>query len=156
MNPLDNIHDQRDMPKRYNPEKHLDSKLRTRLTLYYFITLALIVIVILHILIDHVQTYWPLLGLGIGAALGAGISRMFHITWDKGAKQAISQMDAFGVLILISYIVFEFYRDEIIERFIQGPAVVATSFAVIAGVMLGRLIGMRGKIREVVTENLKK
>jgi hypothetical protein len=154
MNPIDDIHDQRNMPKRYNPQKHLDPKLRRRLTLYYFIALVLVVIAIFHIIRDHVSTLYPLLSLAIGIGLGALASRMFHITWDHGARQAISRFDTYGIVILVFYIAFEAFRNDIIGYFIHGPSVVATSFALFAGTMIGRLIGMRGRIREVVAENL--
>lgn len=154
MPPFDNIHEQRDMPKRYNPNKHLDSRLRTRLTLYFIIAVVLVCISIYYIIADRVATLYPLLALAIGMGLGALASRMFHITWDHGARQAISRFDAYGIAILALYIVFEIYRKQIVGYFIHGPALVATSFALFAGIMIGRLIGIRGRIREVVEENL--
>ncbi len=152
MNP--DIHDQRNMPKRYDPQKHLDPKLRRRLSLYFFIAIILVGIAIYHIIADQVSTLYPIIALALGMGLGALISRMFHITWDHGARQAISRFDTYGVLILIAYIFFAIYRRQLIEQFIHGPSVVAATFALFAGTMIGRLIGMRGRIREVVEENL--
>jgi len=127
-----------------------------RLSIYFIIGASLVFIVIYHILVDHVRSFFPLLALGLGFVLGLLIARMFQISWDHGAKKAISHMDEFGIIILVLYVVFEIYRDEIIEHFVHGPAVVATSFALLAGVMIGRLVGIRGRIKEVVHENLKR
>jgi len=156
MNPITDMHEQRDMPRRYSPIKHLDKKLRYRLTVYFIISFALVGIVIYHIIVDQVSTFFPLLGLAIGVGIGVVMSRMFHITWDHGAKKAISHMDEFGILILVVYIVFAFYRDDIIGRLVHGPAFVATSFAVLTGLMIGRLIGIRDRIKVVVTENMRR
>jgi hypothetical protein len=152
MNP--DIHEQRDMPKRYDPQKHLDPRLRHRLTLYFFIALVLVGIAIYHIIVDEVSTLYPVIALALGMGLGALVSRMFHISWDRGAKQAISQFDAYGIAILVAYIFFAFFRKHLVEQFIHGPSVVAATFALFAGTMIGRLLGMRGRIKEVIHENL--
>lgn len=154
MNPITDMHDQRNMPDDYDPKKHLDPKLRRRLTIYFIIAFILVGISIYYIIVDEVSTLYPLLGLILGIGLGALMARMFHITWDHGAKTAISRFDLYGIIILVAYIFLEIFRKQIVEYFIHGPSVVATSFALFAGTMIGRLIGMRGRIKEVMHENL--
>lgn len=154
MNPLDNIHEQRNMPRRYDPAKHLDSRLRLRLTLYFIIAVVVLGIAIYHIIVDEVSTLYPLVFFGLGVGLGALVARMFRVSWDRGAKQAILHFDIYGALILALYILFALYRARLVEYFVHGPSLVATTLAFFAGTMIGRLIGIRGRIKEVMHENL--
>ncbi len=87
----------------------------------------------------------PLVGLFVGTIA----SRILTITWDKGAKKVISRMDIVGATMLIVYTVFELYRSEIVAYFVSEHDIVSVSFALLAGIMYGRLLGIKGKIGEI-------
>ncbi len=132
----------------------VQTKLKIRLIIYFLLAVAIIGIVIFHIISDNVSFVYPLIALVVGTGLGTFVSRIFKITWDHGAGQVISEFDIIGVLILIGYVFFELYREEIVEYFIHGPQVIATSFALLAGIMIGRILGIRTKIVNLLNENL--
>jgi Kef-type K+ transport system membrane component KefB len=77
---------------------------------------------------------------------------MYKISWDSTAEQVISKFDFFGIVILFLYIGFEIFRERIVEQFVHGPSVVAVSFAVLAGIMYGRVMGISGKINKIFKE----
>ena len=135
-----------------NHSHHLDKRLRFRLRLYFLITLILLGILIYDMARGALRFNYAFLGLLAGAGVGIISSRMFHTSWDKDAKKVISRLDTFGLGILILYIVFEVLQDKIVTLFTHDVQVATTGFAVLAGSMLGRFIGSRGKIIEILKE----
>lgn len=90
--------------------------------------------------------------MGIGVMFGVISSRMFRTSWDDQANQVISRMDKFGIAILIAYIVVEFNRTAIVRYVTHNVQVAPISFSILAGIMIGRFIGTRGRIINVLKE----
>lgn len=130
----------------------LDKRIKLQLILYFVIFLGFIGVVIYHIARHDVGFLLPIIGLALGIGIGIFATRVFHISWDHGAQKVIARLDTVGIIIFILCIVLEFFQEKYLAYFIQGPLVLAISFAVFAGVMLGRLIGIRRKVREVLKE----
>jgi len=94
-----------------------------------------------------------IIALLTGIILGILTSRMYHISWDKNAKKVISRLDIYGVIILILYIVLEIFRDRIVGFVTNDFEVGTIGFALLAGIMFGRVLGTRGKIIKVLHEH---
>lgn len=77
---------------------------------------------------------------------------MFHTSWNDDAKKIVSRLDMFGGGILILYILFEILREQIVGYFTHDVQVGTVGFAVLAGIMFGRVLGTRGKIIEILKE----
>jgi hypothetical protein len=129
--------------------KFIHKRIITRLWLYFGISAVLLGVVIYNILKNHIGLGLPLVGLVAGVTMGIVFSRINKLSWDQGAAQVISRMDTFGIVLLVVYIVFEVFREHLVGYFVHGPSLFAVSFAVLAGVMYGRVLGMRGRIRQI-------
>lgn len=143
------------MPKinlRHAHAKHVDKKLRFRLRIYILISLILIGIFVHNIWQGTLRWDLGLLGLGAGITIGIVTSRMFHVSWNHDAKKVVSQMDIFGIFILIMYIAFEISRDRAVDYVTHGFQVGTIGFAILAGIMFGRVIGTSGQILKVMRE----
>ncbi len=132
--------------------KHIDKRLRFRIRIYLLISLILLGVLLFNVIRGALRIDYGLLGLMGGTGVGIIASRMFHTSWDSNAKKVISRIDTFGVGILLLYIVFEILREDIVKIFTGDVQVATTGFAVLAGLMLGQVIGMRGKIIEILKE----
>ncbi|HVS79993.1 MAG TPA: hypothetical protein VHF05_03350 [Candidatus Paceibacterota bacterium] len=132
--------------------RHVHTRLKLRLVFYFLISIVLVMLVALHIIVDQVNFLFPAIAIVIGLGVGIILSRTSHITWDHGAQKVISRFDILGGIILALYGVFEIFKEEIVEEFVHGPAVVATSLALLTGIMIGRVIGIGGKIVRVLDE----
>lgn len=77
---------------------------------------------------------------------------MFHTSWDKDAKKVVSRLDIFGGVVLGLYILFELFRERIVGYFTHDIQVSTAGFAVLAGIMIGRILGTRGKIIQILKE----
>lgn len=132
--------------------KHIDRRLRMRLRIYFAISAILILLLIYNVYRGSLRLDFGLVGLMIGLGLGIITSRMYHISWDKDAKKVISRLDAYGIVILILYILLEVFRGKVVGFFTHNFEVETVGFAVLAGIMFGRVIGTRGKIIRILTE----
>lgn len=131
---------------------HIDKRLQMRLRIYFIIAAVLLCIVIYNIGKGDINFFAAVGALVTGAFIGIITSRMFHLSWDKDARKVVSRLDMFGGVVLVLYILFEVFRDRIVGLLIHGPEVAAASFTVLAGVMIGRVLGTRGRIRTILKE----
>jgi len=91
-------------------------------------------------------------GILVGLFVGIFSSRMQHLSWDYDAKKIVSRLDIVGIIILICYMAFTIVKSKLIGIFVQGPVVGAVGFSITAGVMVGRVIGTRNAIMEILKE----
>ena len=127
----------------------VDGRIKIRLWIYFFVALAVSGTIIYHLISGQGYVIPTCLTFLVGAGLGNIVSRIYKISWDHGAKKVISRLDDLGIVILILYIVFEISRETIVGFFVQGPAVVGLGLALFDGLMVGRVLGIRGKIKEI-------
>ncbi len=141
------------MPKDLRPHvKHIDKKLRLRLRIYFFISAVLLIILISNVIRGELRLDLGIIALLIGILIGMVTSRMYHISWDKNAKKVISRLDIYGIIILILYVFLEIFRERIVGFVTHDFEVGTIGFAILAGIMFGRVLGTRGKIIKVLND----
>lgn len=127
-------------------------RLRLRLGFYFVISILILGVSIFHVARDNANILFSVLGLLVGGMIGIVVSRIYKISWDENTTQVIARFDAIGIFILAAYIAFELLRDKIVGIFVSDSSVIAVSFAVLAGMLFGRVVGIRGKILEIFKE----
>lgn len=137
-----------------NIRKYAHWKLQLRLIFYVLIAASILGIGIYHIIFGKIPIMFPTIGLVIGMIIGILASRMFHLTWDHRAQMVISRIDTIGIIILIVYVALEVNRNTLVRYFVQDSSAISVSFALLAGIMVGRIIGIRRKVKMVLEENL--
>jgi len=143
------------MPKRKPLRKHahhVDKKLKLRLRLYALIALVMLGIVLYEMFIKILPLLFAVVGIFVGLFIGIISARMRHLSWDHDAKQIVSRLDVVGVIILVLYMAFVIVRSRLIGYFVVAPMVGAVGFSITAGVMIGRVIGTRNAIIEILRE----
>jgi hypothetical protein len=135
-----------------NHTHHLDRKLRIRLQIYFLISLVFLGIFIYNIARGALRIDFGLIAMAAGVVIGAFTSRMFHTRWDKDAAKVVSRIDMYGIVILALYIAFEIFRGKIIGYVTHDFEVGTIGFALLAGIMFGRVLGTRGRIIEILKE----
>jgi hypothetical protein len=131
---------------------HVDKKLQTRLRLYFLIASVLFIVFLYNIIRGALRWDLGIISLLIGIFIGIISSRMYHISWDKNAKKVIGRLDIYGIIILILYVVLEIFRDKLVTFVTHDFEVGTIGFAILAGIMFGRVLGTRGKIIQVLKE----
>lgn len=135
-----------------NHAHHIDNRLRFRFRLYFLIATILIGILVYNIIRGTLRPDFGFIGLAMGMVIGIIASRMYHISWSHDAKKIVSKLDIYGIGILVFYIAFEIFREKIVGYFTHDFQVGTVGFAVLAGIMFGRVLGTRGKIIEILKE----
>ncbi len=91
-------------------------------------------------------------GLLIGIGLGFLAGRMIKVKWHEKRNKVISEMDRIGMIILIIYIIFEYNRNAIFGRWLEGATLTAFGFSILTGMMLGRFLNTKMDIEDVLKE----
>lgn len=136
--------------KRQVVREHIDRKLLIRLRIYSLIFLAMLGVVVWDVARTNIGILLALLGLIVGMLLGSLASRMYRLSWDETSSKVIARIDWLGFVILVLYIAFAVFRNRLFGYWLQGAALGAFSFSVIAGLMLGRVAGTVRGIRRVL------
>ena len=133
-------------------QQYLDKRALFRLRLLFGIFILMFLILI-HDLFDHkIGLLLASSGLLIGIGLGFLAGRMIKVKWHEKRNKVISEMDRLGVIILILYILFEYYRNVIFGRWLGGVTLTAFGFSILTGMMLGRFLNTKMDIEDVLKE----
>lgn len=139
--------------KREHVRKHIDKKLTRRLKMYAIISLIIIGIELYYIITGGIERYIAIGLFMISILLGIIFSRMFSIFRDDNVQQVVSRIDTIGWFILGFYILFSIARQYILNSFaIESGLIFGATFSIVAGLMLGRVLGMKKKIVKVLKE----
>lgn len=131
---------------------HLHRNLRIRLGIYLAVSFVVAGFVIYNAVTTGHFGIFAIVGVGLGLLVGYFASRIHKIRWDDTAEKAIAKVDAFGGVILVLYILFEVFRSKIVGNFVEEANVTVTSFSILAGIMYGRVLGIRGNVVKVLKE----
>ena len=133
----------------------IEKQLIARIAIYFLMSLTVLGISIYHIVTDHARIIFVVIGLLVGYGIGTVVARSRQIYWSKNAAKVFSRFDAVGAIILVVYLSFEYFRSRIVADFVATQSVIAVSFAILSGIMFGRVLGMNRKIMQIFEENEK-
>ncbi len=131
---------------------HLHRFLRLRLGIYLAVALSVGGFVVYNSFRNSIPGMFAAIGVGIGLCIGYIASRIHKISWNEQASKVIARMDIFGAVVLVLYVLFEVFRARIVGRFVADADVTVTSFSILAGIMYGRVLGIRGNVVRVLKE----
>jgi len=134
--------------------KYAHPRLQIRFLIYILISLGMLSVAVYDVLDENAGIISSLIAIVVGIVVGIIVTRIFKITWDEKAQKVISQLDEYGAIILAVYIGLEIYRERLVEYFIHDATAVSISFAVLTGIMIGRVLGIRRRFRKVLDTNL--
>ncbi len=136
-------------------KKQTHPKLQVVLWVYFLIAIIFLGLAIWHVFWDDVRG-WLIFGpLALGLIIGAIISRIAKISWDLQTRQVISKIDILGLGVLLAYLIFCWWRQRLIAQFVHGPEITTVTFSLLSGIMYGRMLGVRGKIKKVIRKKEK-
>jgi len=101
---------------------------------------------------EQVPVKYPVLVFIIGVFLGALLSRIQNVTWDKHGEQIVKEFDIISGILLFFLILSILFKKEILHEFIHLQQLSAIIFALNSGIMLGRILRIRHKIKKILLE----
>jgi hypothetical protein len=88
--------------------------------------------------------------LAAGVGLGYVFSHTHRFHWDKDRGEVVARLDLYGLVLLALYFSLELNRTALTSLFVHGNEVATAAYAVLAGVMAGRGIGMSRRIVRIL------
>lgn len=126
--------------------EHVSRRLQYRIVVFLVIGIFLLGLFLYDLLLGEVS--WPI-GIGaliVGCIIGYMYGRLTRIIWHESREQIVMQVDIVYFILIGGYIALSIARETLLKDFLSGAALLAVSYAVAAGILLGRFLGVHGKI----------
>lgn len=130
-------------------------KINIKLWVYFVVFVVTLALSIFHYKNGQFSIYVPVGGFFVGILIGHIVNRTKKISWDDENDVILMETDKIGVIILLAYILFTFFKGRIIEDITHFHHVSSISLAVLSGTMLGHAIALRKKIWNLYKTNHK-
>ncbi|MCX9081381.1 MAG: hypothetical protein OIN83_04220 [Candidatus Methanoperedens sp.] len=91
-----------------------------------------------------------LIGFLLGLLLGFIATRMFIIHWHEEKAKFVSRFDTICIIVMLIYVAFSASRTSLFGNLIHGSVLTAFAYSILAGIMIGRIVGMRLNKRTVL------
>lgn len=138
--------------KEHPAKKHIDRKLIFRIRIFYVIGIILTGLMLYEVLEGIIGIELSIGGFLVGLFLGFIATRMFIIHWHEEKAKVVSRFDSIGIVVMLLYVAFSASRTWLFGHWIQGSILTAFTYSILAGVMIGRVVGMRLKIKNILSE----
>ncbi|MGB8217763.1 MAG: hypothetical protein WCE94_10730 [Candidatus Methanoperedens sp.] len=140
--------------KEHPAKKHIDRKLIFRIRIFYVIGIILTGLMLYDVLEGIIGIELSLGGFLLGLFIGFIATRMFIIHWHEERAKVVSRLDTIGIIIMLFYVAFSVSRAWFFGHWIHGSVLTAFTYSILAGIMIGRIAGMRIKIKNILSEQL--
>ena len=134
-----------------NPRDHVERKLLFRLRIFAVIALVMLIAVAVSTWRSQIDPWWTFGSLIGGTLVGLFVSRMFRLSWDEAGSAVVGRIDWVGGVILALYLVFALGRTWLFGHWLEGATLAAVTLSLSAGVMVGRVLGMRRGVRKILS-----
>lgn len=138
--------------KEHPAKKHIDRKLIFSMRIFYVIGIILTGLMLYDVLEGIIGIELSLGGFLLGLFLGLIATRMFIIHWHEERAKVVSRFDTIGIFVLLFYVAFSASRAWLFGHWIHGYVLTAFTYSILAGIMIGRIAGMRLKIKNILSE----
>lgn len=140
----------RTTPQKTAGRKPVSRRLLLQLRIFGLIFLLMLGVLAYDVATGQVTVFWSLGGLVLGIVLGVVVSRMYSLSYDEAEQQVAGRIDWVGGVILLLYLTFAVFRNQLFAPFVDASQLAGFGLAVSAGTMLGRLVGTGRGIRRVL------
>jgi len=128
----------------------IDRRLRFRMGIFLAIGVVILGVGFYDILRGELAWWLALAALLIGAAVGYGLGRMARIRWHDEEERVISQMDVIGFAAILVYVALRLGSNWLFAQFLSGAALSTMSLILLGGALLGRYLGLRHSIAQLL------
>lgn len=116
-------------------------------TIMFVISLILSIVFIIR---DYVPFQYVLIAFLSGLIIGAILSRIQNVNWDRDKHQIVKEFDLISGILLFFMILFLIFKKQIVESIVDLPKISAVIFALNSGIMLGRILLVRHQIKKIL------
>lgn len=133
----------------------VSKRLQTRLGIFFLISFVLLFLVVQDMINGVLAWTTGLIALAFGLVLGFIYGRLSRVQWHETEDKIVMRYDVLGFVLIGAYIVLSIFRNLLLDHYFSGVALESISFAVLAGVLIGRFFGLHIAIMRVLRERKK-
>jgi len=139
------------MPKRKKKlTQHVDKKILMRARIFGIISIVFVCILVFDLFKETISFAALFIAVAVGIGVGIVASRMYHLSWDHDGKKVVGRLDSLGIVVLVLYIAFAIFRQRIVGIFIHGPMLGTVTVAVMGGLFVGQILGIRNGVKGIL------
>ena len=132
--------------------RHLHRRLFIQLILFFVIAIVMFGLVILDAITSHLNIWWILLGAIAGTIVGYVVGKAFKLNWHQDSQRIIMNVDRTGFIIIILYVLIRTLFNSEAKQFVSGVELLAVTYSVLGGIMVGRLASMGHRIIAILRD----
>jgi hypothetical protein len=135
-----------------NFKEHVHPNLQKRLRIFMVMGIIMLLVAGYDVVQGTVLPTTAFLALCVGGTVGWFTSRIFHLSWSEDGRRVVGRIDTIGWFVLAAYILFEIARAVLFETVIHTTIATTTAitFAIISSALLSRVLGLRGRIVDIL------
>ena len=92
------------------------------------------------------------LGLGVGLVVGYAVARIFKLGWHQDTQKVVMSLDRMSFVLIGLYVAFRIFGEQLLGNYIHGAALTAFSFALLSGILIGRLVSIWSGVSRILKE----
>ena len=135
--------------KNKNFKQHVHPSLKKRIKIFMVIGAVMLAIMIANIVQGNLSIELAAISIVLGGVVGFITSRIFSLSWSHDGQHVVGRIDRLGWIVLALYIGFEIVRSIFFQQWVPASAT-AVTFAFVASALITRVLGLRGRIVDVL------
>lgn len=132
--------------------RHVHKRVLIQLVIFALVSLGLLAAVSYDAVMGEIGL--GLVGVGLAAGLGIGylVARIFKLGWHQDTQKVVMSLDRMSVILIAAYIAFRVFGEQLLGHYIHGAALSAFTFALLAGILLGRFVSIWSGVSRILKE----
>ncbi|MDB4991915.1 MAG: hypothetical protein JWL75_160 [Parcubacteria group bacterium] len=131
---------------------YLHKRILWQLAVIFIAAVFLLIAVIRDAVVGDISVVPILIAMIVGLGVGYLSGRIFGLAWHAETSKVIMTMDKMSIILIVLYIIFRVFSAQILGDYYNGETLSALSFAVLDGLLIGRLVSMWRRIRVIWIE----
>lgn len=132
--------------------KHVHNRILFQFVVFIALTVILSTVVTIDMLREQMNALWVIGSLIAGVLIGIAAGRIFAIKWHEDTQKVILSLDKLGFLLIVAYAAFRYASDQYLAHILHGQELTIITFTLLAGIMIGRFVGMGNSVIKVLKQ----
>lgn len=132
--------------------KHVHNRILFQFVVFIALSAVLTTIVTVDMLHEQMNVLWVIGSLIVGVLTGVAAGRIFAVKWHEDTQKVILSLDKLSFLLIIAYVAFRYVSDQFLAHILHGQELTIITFTLLAGIMIGRFVGMGNSVVKVLKQ----
>lgn len=132
--------------------KHVHNRILFQFVVFIALTAVLASVVTIDMLHEQMNALWVIGSLIAGVLMGVAAGRIFAIKWHEDTQKVILSLDKLSFLLILAYAAFRYVSEQFLGHILHGQELTIITFTLLAGIMIGRFVGMGNSVVKILKQ----